>query len=560
MTAVIDKDSDFEVQNGNHIKHGERLLPQVIDTWAAEDPDYIVGMMAKSNSDSIPLDFINLSVSQLSNAVNYTSYWLDETLDTKAGHATETIAFIGLQDFRYWAMHLASVKTGRRLLLPGPRNALPNTTSLIDTTNCKTLFYSGPLASQAEALQKLSTGLKIFPLPSLDTMIASKTPHYPYGKTWAEAKDDVVMIVHTSGSTGNPKPIFYTNTILSRSDCEVFTPRVAGRELANSALLKKGKKCFVGTNFFHLSGIFASTTAFFGRSTLVWGPADQLPSGKIAREVIKSVGLSGMLMVPNICDSVFSDHGEELISHFAGLEHICWLGGTLAHSKGVWITANLPHTKLWQIFGSTETHLLPMLVSPSSHWQYMEFHPVIGPTLVPTADPELFEVVHYRHPNPEFAWARSVFHLFPELDEFRSRDLLRRCPDPGFEHMWKFEGRVDDMMLLSNALKVNPLHMEMKLQSHPALNGALVFGDGHTSCGLLLEPKMQGIEREELLATIWIAVEEANALVPEHARVSRDRIVVATNERPFVRASKGTVVRKLTLALYRNEIEQAYDK
>ena len=188
----------------------------------------------------------------------------------------------------------------------------------------------------------------------------------------------------------------------------------------------------------------------------------------------------------------------------------------------------------------------------------MEFHPVIAPTLVPTADPELYEVVHHRHPDPDFAWARPTFHLFPELDEFRSRDLMRRCPDPGFENLWKFEERVDDMMLLSNGLKVNPVHMEMRLQVHPVLKGNLVFGNGHTSCGLLLEPKDRGISREELIWKAWGAVEEANALVPEHARVSRDKVIVATDERPFVRASKGTVVRKLTLGLYRNEIEQAY--
>ncbi|TVY94169.1 Non-canonical non-ribosomal peptide synthetase [Lachnellula willkommii] len=469
--AVID-------ENGNQIKHGQRLLPQVIDAWATEDPDYIVGMMAKSNSNSIPLDFINLSVSQLANAVNYTSYWLDETLGVKAGDSIETIAFIGLQDFRYWAMYYAAIKTGRRLLLPSPRNALPNTTSLINATNCKTLFYSGPLASQAEALQKLIPSLNTLPLPSLDTMIASPTPHYPYGKTWAEAKDDVVMIVHTSGSTGNPKPIFFTNTILNRTDCDVLTPHVEGRELATTALCKKGKRCFVGSNFFHLSGILFATTALFGRSTAVWGPADQLPSGKIAGEVVKSVGISGMVMVPSVCDSVFLDHGEELIPHLSGLEHICWLGGPLAHTTGEWITANLPHTKLWQIFGSTEANLLPMLISPSSHWQYMEFHPVIGPTLVPTADPELFEVVCHRHPDPDFAWAQ------PKLD----------------------------------------------------------------------------IESETLLALIWVAVEEANAWVPEHARVSRDNLVVATHERPFVRASKGTVVRKLTLALYADEIERVYER
>jgi hypothetical protein len=80
-------------------------------------------------------------------------------------------------------MYYASIKTGRRLLLPSSRNALPNTISLLNTKNCKTLFYSGPLLSQAEAFQKLVPGLKILALPSLDDMIASPAPHYLYTKT-----------------------------------------------------------------------------------------------------------------------------------------------------------------------------------------------------------------------------------------------------------------------------------------------------------------------------------------------------------------------------------------
>jgi hypothetical protein len=190
----------------------------------------------------------------------------------------------------------------------------------------------------------------------------------------------------------------------------------------------------------------------------------------------------------------------------------------------------------------------------------MEFHPLIGPTLVPTADPELFEVVQHRHLDPEFDWTRPVFDIFPNLEEFRSRDLLRRCPDPGFENLWMFESRVDDLMLLSNGYKVNPVHMETKLQAHSALKGNLLFGDGYTSCGLLLEPRDNGMRGDELVEKIWGAVEEANALVPEHARVSRDKVLVADSERPFARAAKGTVVRKLTLGLYGKEIEEAYHK
>lgn len=189
----------------------------------------------------------------------------------------------------------------------------------------------------------------------------------------------------------------------------------------------------------------------------------------------------------------------------------------------------------------------------------MEFHPITGPTIEQISpDSDLYEVVSRKHPDPNFAWSRMVFSIFPDIDEWRSKDLLSKCKDPGFEHLWKYEGRADDIIVLSNALKVNPLHIEARLQGHPALKGALVFGRGHTKCGILLEPKDPQITADALIEEVWPVFDSTNALVPEHARIHRDFILVSTLEKPFQRASKGTVVRSLTTGDYESEIESVY--
>lgn len=204
---------------------------------------------------------------------------------------------------------------------------------------------------------------------------------------------------------------------------------------------------------------------------------------------------------------------------------------------------------------------IPMLVPKRSHWQYLEFHPEIGPTLERIhPDSDLHEIVIKRHPNPELSWSRVVFDLFPEYDEWRSRDLIKRCEDPGFENCWIYQGRVDDMMIMHNGLKVNPVDIEVKLQVHPTLSGCLVIGAGFMQCGMLLEPKahLYELEREELVETVWPSIEKANAMVPEHARVQKNLIVVATKDRPFPRAAKGTIVRSLAVGLYSEEIREVY--
>ena len=200
-----------------------------------------------------------------------------------------------------------------------------------------------------------------------------------------------------------------------------------------------------------------------------------------------------------------------------------------------------------------------MVVPPRSHWQYMEFHPIAGPTMERLAsDSDAYEVVSRRQPDSALDWSRPVFTIFPDRKEWRLKDILSRCKDPGFENLWKYEGRLDDMMLLSNGLKVNPLHIETRLQSHPSLKGCLVIGFGYKKCGLLLEPKDPNVERKVVVEDVWPAVEHANSLVPEHARIENKLVVVADPERPFPRASKGTIIRSLTTKAYEREIGEVY--
>ena len=66
-------------------------------------------------------------------------------------------------------------------------------------------------------------------------------------------------------------------------------------------------------------------------------------------------------------------------------------------------------------------------------------------------------MVYRRHADPKFLWLNPVFEIYPHLDEFLSADLFIHCKDEDFEHLWEFEGRVDDIIILGSGPKVNPL-------------------------------------------------------------------------------------------------------
>jgi thioester reductase-like protein len=103
--------------------------------------------------------------------------------------------------------------------------------------------------------------------------------------------------------------------------------------------------------------------------------------------------------------------------------------------------------------------------------------------------------------------------------------------------------------------------METIIQSHPAVNGAVIAGVERFQSSLLVEtkePPKDDTEREKLLEEIWPTVEKANKESPSHGRLHRDMVLFTNVDRPMPRAGKGTVIRQATLDLYATEIEVLY--
>ena len=73
------------------------------------------------------------------------------------------------------------------------------------------------------------------------------------------------------------------------------------------------------------------------------------------------------------------------------------------------------------------------------------------------------------------------------------------------------------------------------------------------------EPKNDQ-ERQVLIESVWINVQQANKETVAHGQIDKDHIMIANPDKPFPRAGKGTIQRAATVKLYRDEIDQFYDK
>lgn len=210
--------------------------------------------------------------------------------------------------------------------------------------------------------------------------------------------------------------------------------------------------------------------------------------------------------------------------------------------------------------GSTEGGACHLVSPPdSSHWN--EFNFIDVGHKMEEVEPGLFELVY---PNTELTRRCQLhFHSYPELSEYRTKDLF--APVPGKNGWWTYRGRTDSWVIMSNALKMDPTDIESTVGNHPDVRSVLVAGDRRYRLCLLIELKGDAIlatdtDREEVLAKIWPSIEEANKNSSKFGRIPPELVLFAPREKPFLRASKGTIQRRLTIEAYADEINELYAK
>ena len=87
---------------------GQRLLPQVVEQLASEDPDRIFASYAVSQN--LEDGFVDVSMKCMSHAVNEMAYWIDRSIGRSNSFAT--LCYIGASDIRYTIVFLATIKCG----------------------------------------------------------------------------------------------------------------------------------------------------------------------------------------------------------------------------------------------------------------------------------------------------------------------------------------------------------------------------------------------------------------------------------------------------------------
>ncbi|KAI0197610.1 hypothetical protein F4808DRAFT_294517 [Astrocystis sublimbata] len=528
------------------------LLPSFVDNLARSSPSRILYSFAKTKNAAE--GFRDVSAAEFARAVDRGSWFIDQTLGGP-GKDFPTLIYIGPQDLNYGILVLASIKTGYKLLLVSPRNTLEANLSLLQQMKCDTFLTppNFPLPVVKKILdERPMRHVEVRNvqgwLDDGDEAVAESKP-YPYTKTYAEAKQEPFVVLHSSGSTGLPKPIVQTHAtiavlsaIIKEEDAHITFPSVLAGDRAYSMF-----------PLFHCAGLHTLLPgALYAGYTAVL--ASFPPSATVMNDVHVHGNVQHSLLVPSALEELARE--PEYLDNLSRLKTITFGGGPVPKVVGDLV---ITKTKLFSNFGSTEAGAMQgQIVDDRRDWQYTRLHPKMGYEYRPVSD-GLYEQVFVR--DEKLLQYQGIFGTFPELTDWPMKDVFSKHPDPAKGNLWLYQGRSDDILVYSTGEKIYPIKMETMINGDPAVNSCLVVGQGRFQSALLVEainPPSNAEEEERLREAIWPTVQEANKECPSHGRIHREMIIFTTAVKPMLRAGKGTPQRRLTLDLYALELDALY--
>jgi aryl carrier-like protein len=386
-------------------------------------------------------------------------------------------------------------------------------------------------------------------IPPLADLLHSKGFPYPFNKTYQDAEDEVAIIIHSSGTTGMPKPAPLTHGFLATMDVGAYLPRPKGRRASVFFDLEPGQLVVSTTPLFHLMGLMAFTEAIFHEIPFVLCP-DKPMSANLAIDVIKATEPAAAMLAPSLlADMSESSTMREVLRT---LDAVYFGGAPLAPEVGNLLQYD---TKVITLFGSSEMGLLSSFVPQGEKlWNYFEWNPDYGVKMEPQTD-GLYELVIPRRPDSRRI--HGIFHSFPNLNEYHTNDLFAHHPER--PELWRYHGRKDDVLVLSNGEKLNPISLEETVELHHDVKHALVVGQNRFETALIVEPTHPMEDERRFIDAIWPTVQQANETVPKYGRVSKNKIRLASPDKPFLVTPKGTTQRRAITSDYQEEIEALYE-
>ncbi|PYH44175.1 putative NRPS-like enzyme [Aspergillus saccharolyticus JOP 1030-1] len=457
---------------------------------------------------------------------------------TSSAETPAVMSLLGPSDLNYLVMLLSLAKLGHSGLLLSTRISVDAYVSLLERTQSRHIFIHPSFRETAEEVKKRVPDLLIdeiptedcydFPVPD-DEIDTNLTPSLDPA---TEAKH-IAWIIHSSGSTGLPKPIFHTQ--------QAALKNYAGHMNMSG---------FVTLPLYHNHGISCLFRTIHARKQLHLYNARLPLTRQHLLDIMNSHNFEIFYGVPYGLKLLAET--PEGIAALGKFKAVMFGGSACPDSLGNLLVENGVH--LISHYGSTETGQLMMSTRPRDDkgWDWLRPSEFVQKYLqFEERFPGVFELICLD------GWPSKVMSNRPD-GSYATKDLFVKHPTIT---AYKYYARLDDTLVLVNGEKVNPLDLEGRVRQSCAVSEAIVFGAGKACIGLAVirAPDSQALTDDEIVEAIWPAVERAHESMPAFGQLSKNMVRVLPADAQYPRTDKGTVIRQGFYREYERLIEEAYE-
>jgi len=461
------------------------------------------------------------------------------------------IAILGPSGPEFLAHVLACWQLGFAIMPIATGTAAPGVANLLKLTHCKLVIaQDSQKALVNEAVATLfESDITLLPWSSLPSDITEMAAtHARIEPLQAVTGDSELVIFHSSGSTGNPKPIPQLHRFWSRS----LTTAQGTKEAA-----------FTTTPLFHggLSDLFRALQAGSPIFFFSWHEGKPPTTANICASVQAcEQSIHYFLSVPFLREMLLQDDdGMQMLQRMdlvstGGAPLPESVGDAMVHQHGISLVSRLESSECgflmssWRDFKSDkEWSWLRISDAASKSWLDFQHRPEEG---------ELFELV------VKSEWPTKIMSNQPD-GSYATSDLYERHPK--HNNLWRYARRADDSLVLVNGKKSASSPIEAALKASPLLSDAIVFGANRPMIGAIVLPKPSADSNDrshhaEVLEKLEPVLDEINKSQPQHAYLGIDMVHIA-DAKTFAdlpRSSKGTLQRGLALDRLADIIDDTY--
>lgn len=288
-----------------------KLLPALVDEIARTNPQRVWSEIPVDDRD-LSQGFQDITFRTFADAINELCWILEPKIGTSTNF--KTIAYFGPADPSFHIVMIALQKLGHVILCSAPRNSLPMHLHLMEVASCDTILHAtgidvSHITKEREAIVYEIPGL----LELLGLTLLNKPKNYPYPKVYNdETKMEPLAVLHTSGSTGMPKPIVIRNDYPIRSARQAFLEPWDGRITIEEEFSKASRRYFAFPPW-HAGGLmlFNVNISIYGDIVNIFGPAHLPPTGKVLSEIMQYGGIEIIFTSPAQVQELYDMEGLE---------------------------------------------------------------------------------------------------------------------------------------------------------------------------------------------------------------------------------------------------------